>query len=183
MALQETPASVNMGRVAEIAKCSRQAVYLHFANRTELQIAAARYIDEKFDLDHQVAEMLRAETPAQLLNGYVEFLVKYNPLLHPVVRAADSRRRVDPAVGAAWKDPLTWRRRAGYQIAERLTEWGVLAPHWTTRSAGDWLTVQGSINVWEEFVLDLGYSARRFARVMNDTLSRALLGHNAGGEF
>ena len=66
----------------------------------------------------------------------------------------------------------------GYQIARRLAELGGLAANWTTRNAGDWLTAQGSINVWEEFVVDLGYSARRFARMMNETLSRALLEHD-----
>jgi len=95
------------------------------------------------------------------------------------VRAADAVRRSDPKVSAAWSDRLKNRRRGGYQIAERLAAWGDLAPHWTTRSAGDWLTAQASVKVWEELVVDLGYSSRRFVKVMSTAFVGALLTHSS----
>ncbi|MFL2840646.1 MAG: TetR/AcrR family transcriptional regulator [Pseudohongiellaceae bacterium] len=173
--LKENPGKLNISRVAHLAKCSRQAIYLHFSDSTELQVATARYIDEKFELDILVTEVLTAQTPEQLLKNYVDLCAMHNPELYAVIRAADSVRRTDKAVEAAWKDRLAWRRRIGYQIAERLKSWNALAPHWTTRSAGDWLTVQGSIQVWEEIVLDLKYSTSRFTNVMYSALSHALL--------
>ena len=102
-ALEEDPRAVNVRRVAQIAQCSRQAVYLHFANRPALLIAVARYVDQRLDLERH------------------------------------------------------------------------LAPHWTTRSAGDWLTAQASVKVWEELVMDLGYSSSRFVKVMSRSFVGALL--------
>jgi AcrR family transcriptional regulator len=174
-ALREEPIKVNITRIAHIAKCSRQTIYLHFANSTELQIEAALYIDEQYNLDDLVAKLLKAQTPKQLLEDYVEFCLIYCSELYPVIRAADSVRRSDYAVDAAWKNRLSWRRRIGYQISKRLAAWDVLAPHWTTRNAGDWLTVQGSFHIWEDLVLDLGYSSSRYVSVMNSVLSHALL--------
>ena len=174
-ALEEDPHEVNVRRVAEIANCSRQAVYLHFADRGELLIDLARYTDERLDLERHLAPLRAAENAEQLLKQYARFLATYNRLLYPVVRAADAMRRSDAAVAQAWSDRLQNRRRGAYQAAKRLAAWGDLSPRWTTRSAGDWLTVQGSVKVWEELVIDLGYSARRFEKVMTDAFVGALL--------
>ena len=178
-ALEEDPRVVNVRQIAQIAQCSRQAVYLHFANRSALLIALARYVDERLDLERHMAPLQTAQTAELLLRRYAEFLASYNPLLYPVVRAADAVRRGDSAVGAAWSDRLKNRRRGGHQVAKRLAAWGDLAPGWTTRSAGDWLTAQASVKVWEELVMDLGYSSRRFVNVMSEAFVGALLTHDS----
>ena len=178
-ALEEDPQGVNVRRIAQIAQCSRQAVYLHFANRTALLIALERYIDGRLDLERHTAPLRTAQTAEQLLRRYAEFLASCNPLLYPVALAVDAVRRSDSAVGAAWSDRLKNRRRGGYQIAKRLVDWGELSPGWTTRSAGDWLTAQASVKVWEELVVDLGYSSRRFVNVMSEAFAGALLTHDS----
>ena len=174
-ALEEPPHEVNVRRVAQIAQRSRQAVYLHFANRAELLIAMARYTDERLDLEGHLAPLRAARTPEQLLERLATFLATYNPLLYPIVRAADAMRHSDAAVARAWGDRLQNRRRGAYQVAKRLSRWGDLSPRWTTLSAGDWLTGQSSVKVWEELVVDLGYSARRFEKVMVGAFVGALL--------
>ena len=174
-ALEEDPRAVNVRRVAQIARCSRQAVYFHFENRAALLIALARHVDERLDLERHLALLRSAQTAEQLLRRYAEFLATYNPLLYPVVRAVDAARRSDSAIGVAWNDRLKNRRRGGYQVAKHLATWGDLAPRWTTRTAGDWLTAQASVKVWEELVVDLGYSSRRFVNVMSEAFVGALL--------
>ncbi len=175
VALEEEPRELNVGRVAQIAGRSRQGIYLQFANRAELLIAAARRVDERLDLPRHLKPVLAAETAEQLLARYAEFLGGYNPLLYPVVRAADAARRGDTAIAAAWNDRLGHRRRGGYLVAKRLAAWGRLAPEWTPRTAGDWLTAQASVKVWEELTLDLGYSTTRFVAVMTRAFVLALL--------
>ena len=174
-ALEDNPREVNMRRVAQLAGLSRQAVYLHFANRAALLIAAARHVDERFDLQYRFEPVVTAATAEQLLARYAEFLASYNPLLYGVVRAADAARRGDPAVAAAWTDRLRNRRRGSYRVATRLAAWGRLAPAWTPRTAGDWLTAQASVKVWEELVLDLGWSSGRFTETMTRAFTGALL--------
>ena len=178
-ALEEDPRAVNVRRVAQIAQCSRQAVYLHFANRPALLIAVARYVDQRLDLERHLAPLRVAQTAEELLGRYAEFLAIYNPLLYPIARAADAVRRSDKEVAAAWRDRLKNRRQGAHQIAKRVAAWGDLAPHWTTRSAGDWLTAQASVKVWEELVMDLGYSSSRFVKVMSRSFVGALLTRTA----
>ena len=173
--LEESPREVNMRRVAQLAGVSRQAVYLHFANRAALLVAAARHVDDRFDLQRSLEPVVAATTAEQLLARYAEFLASYNPRLYGVVRAADAARRSDPAIGAAWADRLRNRRAGGSRVAIRLAAWGRLAPAWTSRTAGEWLTAQGSVKVWEELVLDLGWSRRRFTETMTRAFTRALL--------
>ncbi|MDP6376241.1 MAG: hypothetical protein QGI55_10465 [Pseudomonadales bacterium] len=42
-------------------------------------------------------------------------------------------------------------------------------------AAGDWLTAQCSVKLWEEVVVDSGWSSRRYARVMMKAAGAALL--------
>ena len=53
---------VRMGDIAKAAGISRQAVYLHFASRTELLVAATKYLDEILDVDHRLAPSRAAES-------------------------------------------------------------------------------------------------------------------------
>ena len=48
---------------------SRQGVYLHFASRTELLVAATRYLDEVLDVDRRLAPSRAATTGAERLGG------------------------------------------------------------------------------------------------------------------
>ena len=174
-ALQEDPRDVNVSRVAGLAGISRQAVYLHFQDKSQLLIAAARHVDERLDLKRRLLPLGSAQTAEVLLTRHALFLADYNPLLYPVVRAADSVRKSDAAVERAWLDRLRHRRRGCRSIARQLADWKRLAPEWTVPNAGDWLTSQASVKLWEELVIDLGWSRRRYVDSMTRVLVRTLL--------
>ena len=88
---------------------------------------------------------------------------------------AAAMRVGDDEIVAAWSDRLANRRRGAYQTARQLAAWRRLRPVWTPRTAADWLTVQASVKVWEELVVDLGYSPRRFVAIMTRAATEALL--------
>ena len=46
---------VRMGDIARESGVSRQAVYLHFASRTELLNAATKFLDERLEVDRRLA--------------------------------------------------------------------------------------------------------------------------------
>ena len=164
-----------MRRVAELAGISRQAVYLHFANKKELLLAAARHVDICHGLERRLAPLDEAENAEALLAGFAAFLAGYNPLIYPVVRAADSIRKRDADVERAWRDRLENRRRGCQKLVKRLSQWGRLAPDWTATAARDWMTAQASVKLWEELVIDLGWSSARYQRTMTLSFTRALL--------
>ena len=178
-ALRENLDGVSMGRVAELAGISRQAVYLYFANKKELLVAAARHIDNRHGLERRLAPLGQAKTAEALLAGFAAFLAGYNPLIYPVVRAADSVRKRDADVERAWRDRLENRRRGCQKLVKRLSQWGRLAPEWTVPTARDWMTAQASVKLWEELVIDLGWSSARYQRTMLLSFTRALIHRNS----
>ena len=82
----------NMGKVASRAGISRQALYLHFASRSELAIETARYGDERYGIESELAPVLAATTGTELLDAFARFVTRYNPKIYPIVRAADALR-------------------------------------------------------------------------------------------
>ena len=174
-ALEESLDGVNMGRIAELARISRQAVYLHFPTKAELLLAAARHVDVRYGLEKRLEPLGRAGSAEALLAEFAKFLAGYNPLIYPVVRAADAIRKRDAAVERAWLDRLENRRRGIHALVKRLSDWGKLASEWTVPTARDWTTAQASVKLWEELVVDLGWSSARYRKAMTLWLTRALL--------
>lgn len=177
--ISSQPQEVSIGRIAKLAGISRQAVYLHFASKSELYVAAAQHTDIKHDLDGHLVPVRAARTAEELLKRHAQFLAKYNPLIYPVVRAVDALRRGDPDLEASWHDRLANRRAGCLEIATRISTWNRLAPGWTVPTAGDWLTVQSSVKVWEELVLDLGWSSKRYASVVTRSATAVLLSNES----
>ncbi len=56
---------VRMGDIAGEAGVSRQAVYLHFASRADLLVAATRYLDEKLDVEGRIARSGHSKNAAR----------------------------------------------------------------------------------------------------------------------
>ncbi len=165
----------NMGKVAKRVGISRQALYLYFASRSELAIETARYADEKYGIESELAPVMTASTGSELLEGFARFVARYNPKIYPIVRAADALRFDNPAIAAAWAERLAKRRRGNRRLAIQLQARGELASMWSVNSAGDWLTSHASVKWWEELVIDLGWSHRRFEKTLAQTLKASLL--------
>lgn len=170
----------SLGEIAREAGVSRQALYLHFESRAALAVAVAQFVDESFGLAEAVAPVKAAASGPELLHAYARFVAKYNDRIQRVVRMADALRQTDGEMAAPWKDRLTQRRAGGRAIAQQLADWGELAEGWTIETAGDWVCALASVKLWEELVLDLGWSRERFARTLEQQLSSALLSRRRG---
>ncbi len=167
--------SLTMAGVAKIAGLSRQAVYLHFENRAGLLIAVVRHADNRHGHGELARPMDEAGSAPELLQRFAKFLAEYNPRIHKVARAAYELRSSDPAIEAAWKDRAAARRAGGRRIAEFVSNAGELAEEWTVPAAGDWITSVAQPRHWEELVVDLGWSKKRFIEVTTRVLCRSLL--------
>src|SRR4051794_40807904 len=60
-------ADLTMAEIAGEAGISRQAVYLHFADRTELLVRLAQYVDEKRRLGEELAKVDAAGSGVEAL--------------------------------------------------------------------------------------------------------------------
>ncbi|MBL8683615.1 MAG: TetR/AcrR family transcriptional regulator [Myxococcales bacterium] len=175
LAVLERGEPFSLGEIAREAGVSRQALYLHFESRAALAVAVAQFVDESFGLEEALAPSRAATDARALLRAHARFVAKYNERIQTVVRMADALRQTDAEMAVPWKDRLANRRAGGHIIAQKLSAWGELADEWTVESAGDWVCALSSVKLWEELVLDLGWSRERFARSLERQLAAGLL--------
>jgi AcrR family transcriptional regulator len=159
--------TLSMGKIAKVAGISRQGLYLHYPSRASLLIATAQYTDEYYNLEEHLRPVQSATTAEQMIKRQAEFLGRYNPLIYPIVCATDALRRDDPELNASWHDRLANRRSGSLEFAKRLHRWQRLAEGWSIKTAGDWITGQASVKLWEELVIDLGWSRYRYVSTMH----------------
>ena len=155
-------ASLTMAEVAAQACLSRQAVYLHFRDRTALLLALARHVDEGRDLSTRSAAIVKAPSARAAVAALVALGASDNPAFWPVERILDSLRHDDAAVDAAWQDRLAGSLNLCRSIARRFQAEGALAPHLSLDAAADLLWSLTSLRLWEELVIGRGWSAERY---------------------
>ncbi len=153
---------LTMAEVAARAGLSRQAVYLHFQDRTSLLLALARQAEE--ELPDSLAVIARAPSARAAVTALVTLAASANPGFWPVARILDGLRATDAAVDAAWQDRLTQWLDACRAIAQRFQAEGALARHMSLEAAADLLSSLTSLRLWEELVIGRGWSAERYRR-------------------
>jgi len=169
-------AHVTMAQIARAARVSRQAVYLHFADRATLMVAVARYVDEKLGLPDEIRRMAEAPTAVSMLDMMVSLQARLNPAIWAVARALEAIRRTDAAAERAWQDRLNNRLDGCRAIVARLQSDGSLRPGLTAPVAADLLWTLTSLRMWEDLVLERGWSADQYTqqvgRLLRETLTR-----------
>jgi AcrR family transcriptional regulator len=168
---------VRLEDVAREAGCSRQAVYLHFRDRTSLLVATAQFVDGELGLEQRLEPVRRAPDAASTVDRLTELQADFYPQIDDVVQALQRARAGDPAAGAALQDRATTRRAGTRLVVKRIHQEGVLAPEWTVDTATDLLFAITSIDVWRQLVIELGWSKRAYVERTRALLRRALFVH------
>ena len=166
---------VRMGDIATAAGISRQAVYLHFASRAELLVAATRYLDEVLDVDRRLAPSRAANTGVERLALYIECWGHYMPDIYGIAKALLLAQDTDDAAAAAWKDRMLAMRDGCRAAIEALHADGTLAPEWMPRAATDALWTMLSVQNWENLTVECGWSTRQYVNRMKILANRAFV--------
>jgi AcrR family transcriptional regulator len=179
--LEESGGSgVRMGDIAKETGISRQAVYLHFASRTELLVAATRYLDEKLDVDSRLAPSRAATTGIERLQLYIECWGNYIPEIYSVARALMMARDTDEAAAAAWQDRMLAMRDGCRAAIDALHADGTLADGWTRPKATDALWTLLLVPTWENLTIECGWSTKQYIRFMSDLARQTFVRDEAG---
>ncbi len=165
----------SLGRIAKAAGVSRQALYLHFADRADLFVAVVQHVDEKRDLAGALRAIDDAPDGEAALSEAVAMQARLNPALWPIAAAMDAVRRGDAALEAAWRDRLDNRLRGARAIAARIEAEGALRPGLDLDTATDLIWTLLSLRMWEDMVVIRGWSAERYAREIAALIRRAVL--------
>ncbi len=158
--LVEHGAQATMREVADRAGVSRQTVYLHFGNRTELLTDLVTWMDtERFDLPAYFAPVEEIAEPVERLVAFVDAALRYQPLVAPVARALmDAAEHGDAAAAAAFDNRMTSRLQACRDLTTRLADAGQLAPHLTVETAADLLWSVIGLRLWADLTETRGWS-------------------------
>jgi AcrR family transcriptional regulator len=153
-----------MAEVATRASLSRQAVYLHFQDRTALFLALAHHADENGGLAAKLAAIAKAPSARAAVAALVALAASDNPAFWPVARIFDTLRHDDAAVEAVWQERSAGSLDICRTIARRFQAEAALAPHLSLDSAADLLSSLASLGLWEELVIGRGWNAERYHR-------------------
>lgn len=171
---------VRMGDIAKESGISRQAVYLHFASRTELLIAATLYRGDQLDVEGRLAPSRAAASGEERLRLYIEFWGNFVPEIYGVGKALMMLQDTDEAAAAAWRDRM-WAMRDGCRAAiEALHADGTLAEGWTRTKAIDALWTLLLVPTWEHLTIECGWSTKQYIRFMSDLARQTFVKQEPG---
>jgi AcrR family transcriptional regulator len=166
---------VKISDIARAAGISRQAVYLHFASRTELLVATVRYVDEVKCVDERSQCVHPAMNGLEALETYMDFWGGYIPEIYGLAKALLAVRETDEAAAAAWNDRMQALRQGWRVVIDYLVRDNLLAPEWDPQQAVDAVWAMTSIPVWENLVLECGWSTSEYVSRMKTALKRMLI--------
>jgi len=170
-------AAVTMAQIARAARVSRQAVYLHFADRAALMVALARHVNERLGLPAEIRTIMNAASGVDMLTATAELQARRNPAVWAVARALDAVRRTDAAAERAWQDRLQSRLLGARAIVARLQSEKNLKEGLDPADAADLLWTMTSLRTWEDLVLSRGWSAQHYQKQMERLLLETLTRH------
>ncbi|MEX2598856.1 MAG: helix-turn-helix domain-containing protein, partial [Dehalococcoidia bacterium] len=128
---------VGMEEVARAAGISRQALYLHFASKSDLLVAVAEHADAVIGIPDIVRSVGEAKTAQEVIDHAVTAYAAIEPQIYEVASTVHAARRSDEAAEAAWQDRMGHRLGNARRIAEALRQEGLLADGWTVDEAAD----------------------------------------------
>lgn len=170
-----------MAQIAKAARISRQAVYLHFADRADLLVALVRHADQKRNLAKEIQRITDAPTGIAAIHEMVALQARGNPGIWAVARAFDAIRRTDRDAEHSWQDRLQNRLMGCRRIVTRLASEGELRPDLDAGTAADLLWNITSLRTWEDLVLERGWTPAQYERRITDVLLRALTRKGGSG--
>lgn len=166
---------VRMGDIAKAAGISRQAIYLHFASRTELLVATTRHIDEILNLDDRLALSRAATSGTERLELFIDHWGRYIPDIYGVAKALLLARDTDEAAAAAWNDRMQAMRGGCRAAIEMLQSDGNLAAQWTPQTATDALWTMLLVPNWESLTQDCCWSTAQYIEQMTIMAKRTFI--------
>ena len=166
---------VKMSDIARAVGISRQAVYLHFASRTELMIATMNYVDEVKGLYERLNQLQSVKSGVGLLDKLIEIWGKYIPEIYGLAKAMLMTKDTDEAMGAAWNNSMGCLRDVCQQSINMLAQEDKLVAAWSIEEATDMFVTIVSISGWEQLVKECNWSNEQYINSIKTLLVRTFV--------
>lgn len=169
---------VRMTDIAKKAGVSRQAVYMHFQNRTDLLIATTLYIDVVKNIDERLAKSRNAQTGTERVRAFLEAWCNYIPEIYGVAKALMIMGESDEAARNAWSNRLRAVREGCRAAIDAIHKEGKLLPEHSVEEATDLLCAILSVQTWENLVLDSGWPQERYVEKIKSLIVDSIMTRN-----
>jgi AcrR family transcriptional regulator len=166
---------LKLSDVAGRAGVSRQAIYLHFGDRSGLLLALVQHMDQTLGLSESLAHVFAAESGADVIARTMALHGRFSASVDPVAVALEAAQYDEEALGAAWRDRMRLRHQVQRRIVQRIAELGELADEWSLETAADLLYAMTLPGPWRELTREVGWSQSQYVDAMTALLSKALL--------
>lgn len=172
-------ADVRMSDIARRAGITRQAVYLHFANRAELLIAMTFHVDEIKRSNDRLAPSRAAKTGLERLDAYVGAWAAYVPEIYPFAKPLMLMGPTDEAARSAWARRMQDMREGCGAAIQALERDGMLSADYTVETATDLLWAMMQVENWEHLTQACGWSQATYAETLTRMVRRLFVGDGA----
>lgn len=155
--LSEEKSGLRMIDVAKAAGVTRQTVYDHFSNRSEMLTAAILHFGDRMDVDSLLADSRAAETGEARLAAFTRAMTVVFPRINPLHEALTRLGEADADAKAAWDNRLAAMKQGCAAAIAALARDGRLRPEWSEATASDYYFTLLGIDAWAHCVLDCGW--------------------------
>ena len=173
--LEQQDSGVRLVDVADRAGVSRQAVYLHFGDRSGLLVALVDFIDVSLGAVQLRAHIHGGATGVESLQRWIETMSWYTAKIDRVTQVLENSQYQDEALAAAWRDRMGRRQMHIRSIVERIAAAGHLAEGWSVEAAVELLYVVTMPGPWRELTRELGWTAEQYTHNLTRLVRSALL--------
>lgn len=173
---------VHIRDIAKAVGISRQAVYLHFASRTQLMIATMDYVDEVKGLDKRLDRLKNVTSAIKLLEACIEVWGDYIPEIYGLAKAMMRTRDSDKAMAAAWNNSMGCLLGVCQKTIEALDREGILAQEWSSKEAVEMFYTMLSVNNWEQLIMECDWSKTQYIDWMKTVSKRTFVDDKTGGK-
>jgi AcrR family transcriptional regulator len=164
-----------MSAIADAAGVTRQLLYVHFENRTDLLIALSRKLDADARTPALQATIDDAPTARDALRAAVRVQAEIKPRIHGLATSLELLRPTDDAAAAACEEREEARLGRCRAVIDRLAAEGQLAHGWSRPAAAELLWSMTSLRSWEDLVHRRGWSRSSWVKRTTEALEAALI--------
>jgi AcrR family transcriptional regulator len=168
-------ADASLARIAKAAGITRQSVYDHFGSRGGMIMAMVRRVDERLEIKERLFTAFQEPNPHTRVKKTIDVWTAFVQEIYSVASDLIRLRATDRDAASAWEDRMSELRQWLLELAKTLKREGALQPHWTAKSASEYLWSSFSVQIWGLFTEDCGWTNNQARAVLRRTIPQNLL--------
>jgi len=167
--------STGLATIGARAGYSRQAIYRHFGSRAGLLKAVLANVDERGDAQGSIERILSAGDARIVIHDLVAWWAGYVAGFAGIARSVIAGRGTDPELAAAWEDRMGALLRVCRLVVDRCASEGLLREELEPSVAAEMLWGILSIPLWNQLIVDRGWSKAEYRERVGAIAQAALL--------